>query len=211
MNSTLLEEIVAGRTPGVLALTVEQLRRMIEAGILSEGTPVELIDGILVRKDRSEAGGGDRMAHGPRHAFALTGLQHVAARIESAGLLVRMQLPLTLSPSDEPEPDMVVVRGRREAFAGCHPGPSDVALVVEVADSSLDYDRTTKQRLYAQHGIPVYWILNLPERRFEVYDQPLPAEGRYLRRTEVLEGGAASLAVGNAAIEIALPEVLPPR
>jgi hypothetical protein len=211
VNSSLLEDVVAGRTPGVFALTVEQLRRMIETGILSEGTPVELIDGILVRKDRSEAGRGDTMVHGPRHAYAMTGFQRVASRIESAGLLARLQLPLTLSSSDEPEPDMAVVRGPREAFVARHPGPDDVVLVVEVADSSLAYDRTTKQRLYAQHGIPVYWIVNLPDRRFEVYDQPLVAEGRYLRRTEVLEGSSATFSTGDAVIDIAVSEVLPPR
>lgn len=81
------------------------------------------------------------------------------------------QEPITTSDS-EPEPDVVVVRGERRRYHDRHPGPEDVALVVEIADTTLQRDRTIKKRLYARAGIPRYWIVNLVDRQIEAYAQP---------------------------------------
>jgi Uma2 family endonuclease len=75
-------------------------------------------------------------------------------------------------PEGEPEPDVALVRGDRREYVQRHPGPADVALAVEVADTSLARDRGIKKRMYAQAGISVYWIVNLIGRRIEVYTDP---------------------------------------
>ncbi len=75
----------------------------------------------------------------------------------------------------EPEPDVFIVRGQRRDFVQSHPAPEDVALLAEVSDATLQQDQTRKKRIYARAGIPVYWIVNLPERQIEVYTEPLSA------------------------------------
>jgi hypothetical protein len=92
-------------------------------------------------------------------------------RVLPEGWYVDSQEPITLSDS-EPEPDVRVARAEVADDPKRYPGPQDVALVVEVADISLRRDRGTKKRIYARARIPVYWIANLPERRFEVYTEP---------------------------------------
>lgn len=87
------------------------------------------------------------------------------------GWYVDSQEPVTL-PTSEPEPDVVVVRGDPAQYPDAPPGPSDVALIVEVADTTLHRDQTTKKRLYAQAGMTIYWIVNLVEQRIEVYREP---------------------------------------
>ena len=91
----------------------------------------------------------------------------------------------------EPEPDVAVIRGDLDEYEHSHPGPQDVALVVEVADASLDRDRSIKKQVYARAGIPVYWIVNLPERRIEVYTAPSgPAETSDYRQHENYAAGS---------------------
>ena len=155
MNLPLLAEVVAGRAPLIEPLSVDQYHRMLETGVLAEGRPLELVDGFVVRKDRSPLG-GDAMTHGTRHVWALTCLLDLASALKAANLHLRQQVPVTLSPRDEPEPDATIVRGERSAYLSRHPGPEDVLVAVEISDSSLAYDRRTKQRLYATAGIPAY-------------------------------------------------------
>ena len=85
---------------------------------------------------------------------------------------MRVQLPFDVSPASEPEPDFAIVT--REALLTARRHPNRALLIVEVADSSLEYDRHEKARLYAQAGVPEYWIVNLPQRQLEVYRRPLP-------------------------------------
>jgi len=141
--------------------SVREYHDMIRTGILTEGDPVELLDGWLVTK----------MMKNPPHSAATDLVRYALEQIVPKGWYVRSQDAITLATS-EPEPDVVVVRGDPRAYVDRHPGPEDVALVVEVADASLQRDRTFKKRLYAQAGIPVYWIVNLIERRVEVYTDP---------------------------------------
>src|SRR5439155_22723834 len=122
MSSLLLEEVIAGRAPAVLPFTVDQYHRMIESGILREGEPTELIDGILVRKDRSDRG-GTAMAHGPRHALTLKRAERLLRCVDPFGWHLHVQLPVTLSATQEPEPDLAVVKGRPEDYLERHPGP----------------------------------------------------------------------------------------
>ena len=182
-GNALIEQIANGEAPSLVPLSVAQYHVMLEKGILREGDAIELVQGLLVRRNRAAAG-EDEMTHGPRHAQVISRLLKLARALEPLGCHLRVQLPVTLSDLDEPEPDLAIVKGSLEAFADRHPGPTDLLAVFEVSDSSLGYDRGTKSRVYAAAGIPVYVIVNLPDLQIERYDRPAPAEARYQGRTD---------------------------
>jgi hypothetical protein len=189
-------------------LTVEQFHRMLDLGILREGTPLELIDGLFVRKDRSDAG-GDRILHGPRHALAIKRWQRLERLFDAFPCHLQCQLPVTLSHDLEPEPDGAIIRGKEESYGQRHPGPADILLVCEIGDSSLEYDRTAKQRFYAAASIPVYWIVNIQDRCIEVYDSPTIDKGRQDRRRDIHEGESVPMAVGrDEVVEIPVVQLL---
>jgi Uma2 family endonuclease len=85
---------------------------------------------------------------------------------------VRAQEPIILTDDSEPEPDVVIARNRSDNYLSSHPEPADILLVIEVADSTLKYDRITKLPLYAETGIPNYWIFNLVDRQLEMHSEP---------------------------------------
>jgi len=152
---------VAVSTEMIWRFSVDQYHAMIQAGILTEDDPVELLEGWLITK-RSKT---------PRHSVVTQLLRETLARLLSSGWHVDSHEPLTTADS-EPEPDVTIVRGETRQYLDRHPGPQDVALVVEVADSSLQRDRSLKKRLYAAARIPVYWIVNLLANQIEVYSEP---------------------------------------
>jgi len=147
---TTSEQPVIVSTDVIWRLSVDQYHAMIQAGILTEDDPVELLEGWLVTK----------MSKNPRHTFVTQLARDVVASLLPPGWYVNAQEPVTTKDS-EPEPDVAVVRGNRRQYIDHHPGPQDIALVVEVADSSLQRDRSLKKRLYAAAGIPVYWIVKV--------------------------------------------------
>ena len=192
MAITLFDEVRSGTAPSLVPITVDQLHQMIHAGILQDGDPIELIDGMLVRKDRS-ARGENLMTHNPRHALLIKRLQRLLLiPCDSAGWHVQIQLPVTLNNINAPEPDLAVERGTEEDYADRHPGPADLPLVIEVADSSLSTDRSTKQRLYATAGVAQYWLINLPESQVEVHKEPDSATGKYADQTILKQGQTVS-------------------
>ena len=144
-------------------LRVAQYHTMIDVGILTEDDAVELINGWLVNK----------MPKNPKHRLVTQLTREALAKAISSNWYVDAQEPITTTDS-EPEPDVVIVRGKRRQYADRHPGPKDLALVVEVADTSLQRDRTTKKQLYARVAIPEFWIINLLEYQLEKYTDPLP-------------------------------------
>jgi Uma2 family endonuclease len=189
-------------------LSLEQYHLMIEAGVLADGDPIELIDGLLVLKDRA-AEGDERMTHGARHASVLRRLTGLQPRVAALGCHVQIQLPITLPPRSEPEPDAAIVKGGTDAYEDRHPGRGDVLVVVEVADSSRRFDRGAKLRLYAAGGLPVYVVVDLPCDLIEVYTNP-GADG-YGSRSEHRRGEVIALPVGSGGLELAVEELLPPR
>lgn len=208
MELSVLEQVVTLHVPMIQRLNVRQFHQMLELGVLREGEPIELIDGLLVRFDRSEEG-GDPMVHGPRHALAISRLQRLAPRFSGLGCHLRCQLPVTLSDLLEPEPDAAVVQGEPEDYPDRHPGPADTLAVIEIADSSLDYDRTTKQQIYAAAGISVYWIVNLSDRLIEVYSAPVASAGRYRNRTNFQVHETLALEIGtDGRLEFAVADIL---
>jgi Uma2 family endonuclease len=134
---------------------------MIQAGILMEGDPVELLEGWLVR----------RICKNPPHIFVTQTLRDLLPRVVPTGWFVNDQEPVTTDES-EPEPDISVVRGEPRNYRTRRPGPGDSALLIEVSDTSLRQDRTLKKRIYARASVPVYWIVNVIDRWVEVYTDP---------------------------------------
>ncbi len=124
------------------------------------GDPVELIDGQLVVAE----------PQGSYHVTAVGTADDVLRAVLPAGWIVRTQAPLALDDASAPEPDLAVVPGTRADYRDAH--PERPALTIEVADSSLDFDRQHKGSLYARAGIADYWIVNLVDRTLEVYRDP---------------------------------------
>src|SRR5579884_4487975 len=124
--------------------TTEQYYRMIETGVIREGERVELIEGEIV----------EMAAMGARHAKSVRDSTVAFVRALSPDIVVNPQLPIHLAPGSDPEPGLVLAHGPSARYRGRHPNPSDIFLTIEVADSSLDYDRRVKIPLYARHNIP---------------------------------------------------------
>jgi Uma2 family endonuclease len=149
--------------------TVEEYHRMAEAGILSEDDRVELIEGELVTMSPI----------GSRHAACVARLTALLFPVEGRGILW-VQNPIRLGARSEPQPDVTLLRYRPDFYASAHPGPEDVLLVVEVAETSADSDRSLKIPLYARYGIPEAWLVDLLEERIEIYRHPTPQGYRSL-------------------------------
>jgi Uma2 family endonuclease len=208
MVKSSLQELVADRAT-LMPLTVEQYHRMLETGILQDCDPYELLDGYLVRKDRSKTG-ADPMTVGPDHSGGVGLLGELNQGLKRHGFHMRLQQPVTMLPDSEPEPDGAVVRGTLRDISGRHPVPADIACLFEVADSSLRRDRVTKQRIYADNGIPQYVIVNLLEAVVEVYSTPLRGQGRYQDVKVLRAGQTFRIALGDGAyLDVLVESLLP--
>jgi Uma2 family endonuclease len=142
-------------------ISVEQYHRMQENGAIQKQDRCELIRGFLVEKPKIK----------PPHASAIRLLTKELLKLFGVEAVVRFQLPITLSDS-EPEPDAVLAKGADEDYFERHPGSEDILFLIEVSDSSLNFDRTVKLPLYAEAGIPQYWIINVAAKSIEVYRNP---------------------------------------
>ncbi|MBC8123720.1 MAG: Uma2 family endonuclease [Gemmatimonadaceae bacterium] len=147
----------------VRSWTVEEYHRMAQLGILAPEERVELIEGQVVPMSPK----------GPLHS-ATTQCAADYLRVLLAQATVRTQEPIQIGGTSEPEPDITVVRTHPRQYADRHPSAQDVFLVVEVADSSLQYDREQKARIYARAGLTDYWIIDVQERRVFVLREPGP-------------------------------------
>jgi Uma2 family endonuclease len=204
----ILEEAAQGRIK-VVGLTVDLYDFYVETGKLPEDPTTELIDGLIVQKDRATAG-ENPMTVGNLHAWVITQVAKLLALVQANGASLRIQLPIRIPPRNEPEPDAAVVRQDAEDYLQAHPIPADVYSIIEVADSSLQYDRSTKLGVYANAGIPCYVIINLPERKIEVFTEPVPGRGTYSEMEEIRAGGVLRLNVGNGKmIEVPAERLIP--
>ncbi|OKH19412.1 Uma2 family endonuclease [[Limnothrix rosea] IAM M-220] len=186
-------------TEPILRLSVAQYHAMIQAGILTEDDPVELINGWLVEK----------MPKNPRHRVATKLLRTLLENSIPKGYYVDSQEPITLSDS-EPEPDVMVIQGETRDYLEGHPQAENIVLIVEVSDSTLGRDRQIKKELYARHNIQNYWILNLVDNKIEVFSQPESSQLIYA--SELVFGFEEAVQISlNAEIEIAFStqQVLP--
>jgi Uma2 family endonuclease len=188
-------------TVPIYRLSVDQYHAMARAGILTEDDRVELLRGWLVAK----------MTQNPPHRVATGLLRDALGQLPLKGWHVSSQEAITLADS-EPEPDGALVRGARRDYLGQHPGPQDIALVVEVAEASLSQDRGWKKEMYAEANIPVYWIVNLVDNQVEVYTDPTgPAPAPdYRRRQDYSPADQVPVVVeGREVGRVAVRDLLP--
>jgi len=146
--------------------TVTDFERMAETGILSENDRVELIEGEII----------EMSPIGKRHAACVDRFVRLLSRLDDR-VILRVQGPIQLDDYSEPQPDLALLRPRDDFYSGSLPRPADVLLVIEVADTTLQYDRFMKLPAYARAGIPEAWLANLPADRIEMYAEPV--DGAY--------------------------------
>jgi Uma2 family endonuclease len=158
----------------VRRFTVDEYHRMIDAGVFVGGRKCELIHGLILEKP----------VPGPPHSKSTHRLiRRLVALFPEPDWFVGIQDSITLADS-EPEPDFFAATGPEDKYDDRHPGPKDLALVVEVADSSIGFDRNTKLRLYAGSKIVQYWIIDVNARRIEVYTLPRGGKNPAYRRQD---------------------------
>ena len=174
--------------------TVADFTRMAGAGILSEDDRVELINGEV--RAMSPVG--------PTHGAVINRLTMLLAPRLVGKAIVSIQNPVQLDDFSEPLPDVVVARLRDDYYALAHPSPDDVLLLIEVADSSLPYDRGEKRTRYAQAGIPEYWVIDIPRRR--VFQYVAPGATGY-RTERVLSAGDAITCAFGLDITLSVDEI----
>ena len=177
--------------------SLERYEKMVELGALTEQDRVQLLNGFLVTK----------MAQGDPHCVADDLCREALTRVLPLGWFVRSNKPVRLPPNSKPEPDHAVVRGEIRDYIRRSPGPGDIALVVEVASSSLAEDRLQAD-LFAVAGIPAYWIVNLGDAQIEAYSDPTGAG--YATRVDFVAGQSVPVIIDGVQVGmIAVADVLP--
>ena len=164
--------------------TLEEYERMVESGGFNEDSRVELIKGEIV----------DMSPIGFEHGSGVSRLIMQLVELVKQSAVLWVQSPIQIAPNSRPEPDLLLLRRPDDYGDNRPPTPQDVVLLIEVADTSLKYDRQVKGPLYAGAGIPEYWIVNLQEGVLEVYTDP--AEGAYKRVRTVKRGETLALPGG---------------
>ncbi|MBI2946388.1 MAG: Uma2 family endonuclease [Verrucomicrobia bacterium] len=176
--------------------TRDDYHAMAEAGILGEDDRVELIAGEIITQ----------MPIGTVHAGTVKRLNQLFTDLARGRCIVSVQDPIALDPFSEPQPDIALLRPRLDFYASAHPEPGDVLLIVEVADTTLAFDREEKIPLYAGAGIPEVWLVDLADKSLSVFR--LPVQGSYTEVTRHRSGATigvpglpdASLAVGDLSL-----------
>jgi len=177
--------------------TVEEYHQMTEAGIFHPEERVELIAGQIIKMS----------AKGTAHGSAVGRIDKLFQNRLGEHAWIRTEQPIKLDNSSEPEPDIAVVKIDPLDYADHHPTPSQVYLIIEVADSSLKYDREIKSQLYAQSGIADYWVLDVIDRKLHMFREP--TQQGY--QSEVILSQEASISpLQFPTLVIALQDILPP-
>jgi Uma2 family endonuclease len=180
-------------------ISLNEYHRMVESGVFERDSRIELIDGELIEP---------MTPINPLHASATSRSVTEFVRRLGSRTLVRCQVPITLPDDSEPQPDLTVARLDASGYAKRHPGPSDIFLVVEIAESSIDFDRRTKIPLYARAEIPEVWLVNLIDDTIVVYRNPSGAEYTSIaiaKRDDTITASAFPDAL------FAVSDLLPPR
>jgi Uma2 family endonuclease len=138
---------------------VDEYYKMAESGILQPSDRVELIKGEIIRMSPIKS----------QHSSMVDNLFEKLVLDLHGKYILKSQNPIRLDDFSEPEPDIVVAHFRKDRYRHRHPRPADIYLLIEVADTSLDYDREIKAPLYAEAGIPEYWIVNIADEQIEIF------------------------------------------
>jgi Uma2 family endonuclease len=178
-------------------INVREYERIVAAGALDDER-LELIDGYMVKK----------MPKNPPHSWSTRRILDLVAGFLPPGWLWRLEQPVRIPDFDEPEPDLAVVRGSLDDYKHRTPVPADVALLIEVSETTLNRDQGEKLTAYAQGNIPVYWIVNLVDGHVEVYTGPGPAG--YRSRQDFKPGQTVPIIIdGHEIGRIAVADILP--
>lgn len=201
--STLIE--TPTESPPILArlkrFSVEEYLRLVDANAFRNDDRFELLEGWILSE----------MTRNPAHDVTIDAVNEALRAILPKGWRLRIQSAI-MTIDSVPEPDLAIVRGEARDFLRRHPGSDDVALVVEVADSSLAEDRTIKHRIYARAGIPTYWIVNIVDSRIEMHTDPNGSTKSPAYRSSIAIGrdGDVPLVVDGREIgRIAVRDLLP--
>lgn len=162
--------------PQRMKFTVDSYYKMAEHGLLGNRR-VELINGDII----------DTSPINSKHARCVDLITETLILHLSGKAIIRVQNPISISEKSEPEPDVLVVKYQDHRYGEDHPTAGDVLLVIEVADSSLIFDRSVKKNLYAQAGISEYWIINLLDEQIEIFQQP---QGGEYQQVEIVQKSA---------------------
>jgi Uma2 family endonuclease len=162
-------------------VNVWEYHKMAEAGIFGEDDHVELLDGEIV----------DMAPTGSRHASVVTLLNRILSLTVGTHAIVKVQDPLHLDARSEPEPDLMLLKPRDDFYSAAHPEAADVLLLVEVCDTTAQFDREIKLPLYARHGVAEVWLIDLETRQIEICRAPVQDRGKYAERTTVAAGQIA--------------------
>ncbi len=144
-------------------ITVEEYYKMVDADILNEDDRVELIDGKII----------EMCPIGSKHAGCVDKIVAALNRLNRTDILIRGQNPLRLGRYSEPEPDIAIVKFSSDYYSAQHPSAADALLVIEVSDSSYEYDKEVKLPLYASANIAECWIVNLEKKEIETHHSPI--------------------------------------
>lgn len=174
--------------------TVDDFARMVEAGIFSEDDRVELIDGEVRIMSPT----------GARHAGIIKRIIGIFRKRLNLDLVLGVHDPIQLDDYTEPQPDISVSRPRHDFYEQSHPGPADILLVIEVADSSLAYDRDEKIPRYARAPIPEAWLVDLAGETLAQYSAP--REGEY-REVRLLRSGDRLVSAAVQDLELGIDEI----
>jgi Uma2 family endonuclease len=156
--------------------TVEEYEKMSAQGIIKPDEKVELIRGEIIKMSPM----------GTRHAACIDRLIPLLYQKLGKRIILRVQNPIRLNDNSQPEPDLSLLIPRSDFYISAHPQPEDIYLIIEVSDSTLDYDRNTKIPLYAEANIKEVWLVNLQEECLEVYRYP--ANGIYQNIQKYYQG-----------------------
>jgi Uma2 family endonuclease len=174
---------------------VNEFYRMAAAGVFSEDDRLELIEGEIL----------EMSPIGSRHASCVDRLTEIFGQQVGRKAIIRVQNPIRLDDYSEPLPDITLLKRRADFYAENHPTQADVLLVVEVADTSVEYDRNIKLPIYAQANIPEVWLVNLPKNIVEVYTRP--ENGKY-QKSRRLKRGELLVSTQVSDLSIGIDEML---
>jgi Uma2 family endonuclease len=187
----------------VKKFTIEDYHRLTELGFFQEDDRVELIRGEMI----------EMAAKGMLHATVNRRLARELANIIGKGATLQGQDPILLSNYSEPEPDVVILKNKEDDYLSSHPHTEDILLLIEISDSSLDYDQTTKLSVYAENNITNYWIFNLVDLCLEYYSEPyqkLQGEFGYRNKSICLPNESVTLPYFPD-LTLDLTKVFPPK
>jgi Uma2 family endonuclease len=179
-------------------ITVEEYDQMVRTGVFNEDDRLELIEGELIKMSPI----------GSTHAGIVNRLTRMLSAQLGGQAIVAVQNPIHL-PQSEPQPDLALLRARDDDYTRSHPDASDVLLIIEVADTSVDFDRTMKVPLYGRSGIPEVWLVDLLEGVVEVYRNPASA-GYRTKQTYTSEDSLTAESLPGLTLSVAEILGLPP-